>query len=347
MNRVDSDRRTRAFAPISSGNVIVGFDVLGLAIRPTSEPPWGDIVEVRDRDDDRESDRGGDATLRRDENVFDLHVTGLHADDLPSDPRDNLVFAVAEAFFMRCATRRDADGDVSHAIDIILEKRLPVCSGLGSSASSAVAAALALNEHFDRLLTADEVLDVAAVGESHASGSIHLDNVAPSLLGGLVLLGDGPSGRTLTLPWPSSWRLALALPDVSVPTKLARDVLPTRVSLSDTIGFGRRLAQFLTGVQGANAELVRDCLRDELVEPHRSRLVPGFDQARQAARETGALGSGFSGSGPTTMALTEDEATAQAALAAMVEVYRNEGLACRGIVATVDEVGARVIEDEP
>lgn len=285
---------TRAFAPVSIGNFIVGFDTLGAALAPADGgEPLGDIVQVEP------------ATR------FEFVLTGSYADRLPGALTDNIV-VTADAVFHRALTARRI---VARPRRLTLEKRLPVGSGLGSSASSIVAALVALNAFYDGPLTPDELLTLAGELEGQISGGIHYDNVAPTLLGGLqLLLPDAEAATTgqrcAALPVPADWLFVVHYPGIEVSTRMAREILPRAYSLAQAVRFGQRLAAFVDALHRRDSARAARLLTDELVEPYRTPLVPGLETARRAALQAGALAFGLSGSGPTCVAVTDSAAKA-------------------------------------
>ena len=274
-----------AFAPVSAGNFIVGFDLLGAAFTDAdaSAELFGDIVHMETQD------------------AFELCVVGAYAGVLPAAPGDNIVAACVDAY--RDALRAEG-GIFDPRFRMTLEKRLPVGSGLGSSASSIVAALVALNAWHGQALDKAALLRVAGVMEGRISGGVHYDNVAPSLLGGLqLMLPEG--GACRPIPLPPSWRFVIHYPGIEVSTRAARAVLPERYALSEVVRFGQYLAAFVSAAERADEAGMLSALRDELIVPHRAKLVPGFASAQVAAMNAGAKGFGLSGYRLTVLAICD------------------------------------------
>ncbi len=305
----------RAYAPASMGNVAAGFDVLGAAFAPIDGSLWGDIVEVE----------------RADTSSF--ACVGPFADRLPQDPNDNLVLK-AKTYF------EDAWRAPLPPLRIVLHKLLPVSSGLGSSSASAVAAAVAFDAVVAAHLGRDALLQVAARAESVASGAMHLDNVAPCLLGGLQLCADG---RAFALPWPKELLVAVASPQLELATRQARAVLPREVPLSLAIGHAANLAHLVHALHVHDLPSIRSCMRDLIAEPHRASLVPGFRQAQAQALAAGAWGCSLSGAGPAVFAVAEP-GDAQAVAAALIAGFASVGVPAIAKVCGIDTVGARVLD---
>jgi len=314
-------RYVRAFAPAGIGNFAAGFDVLGAAVAPVNGGLWGDMVEIAE-------------ITAADESSFTC--TGPFAHRLPADPRDNLVVRTL-AFFA------EATGIPLPPLAITLHKGLPVKSGLGSSAASAVAAVVALNAWSGGPLDSARLLEVAGRAESLASGALHLDNVAPILLGGLILVP--PESLPRRLPFPTGLAVVVASPALELATVEARRVLPKDVSLGLTVVHAQNLAAFVHALHTGDRPLLRETLHDLLAEPFRAGLVRGFREAQQGALKAGALGASLSGAGPAVFAVAE-EGDAPAVAAALEAGFRGAGVAATVRICRIDERGARVLAEE-
>ncbi|HYU36060.1 MAG TPA: homoserine kinase [Thermoanaerobaculia bacterium] len=312
-------RRLRAFAPAGIGNFAAGFDVLGAAVTPEDGSLWGDQVEITESGATR------------------LVCTGPFADRLPADPAENLVLRTRDLF-------AEALGRPLPPLQLTLVKGLPVCSGLGSSAASVAATARALNAWCGDPLSPGDLLAVAGRAEGLASGAVHLDNVAPCLLGGLLLIP--PAGPPRSLPFSEDLRIVVASPSLSLSTREARRVLPREVPLALAVEHAQNLASFVHALHTDDRDLLRASLRDLVAEPWRADLVPGFRAAQRGALEAGALGSTLSGAGPAVFAVAaKREATAVAA--ALTRGFQSEGIEAAVRICRLDLRGARIIETEP
>jgi len=312
-------KRVRAFAPAGVGNFAAGFDVLGAAVAPEDGSLWGDQVEVRE----------GAGT--------ELICTGPFADRLPADPSENLVLRLRDLF-------EEALGRPLPPLQLTLHKGLPVCSGLGSSAASVAATARALNAWCGDPFSPDELLTLAGRAEGLTSGAVHLDNVAPCLLGGLLLIP--PMGSPRSLPFPADLRIVVASPALSLATREARRVLPREVPLALAIEHAQNLASFVHALHEEDLVLLRATLRDLVAEPWRASLVPGFRAAQQGALEAGALGASLSGAGPAVFAVAGTNDTAAVA-SALTGGFRSEGIESTVRICRLDSRGARILEGEP
>ena len=320
-------RRLRAFAPAGVGNFAAGFDVLGAAVAPEDGSLWGDQVEIAEAEATR------------------LVCAGPYADRLPADPAENLVLRTRDLF----------EAIVGHPLPPLaftLTKGLPVCSGLASSAASVVATAVALNAWCGGPLDSAGLLDLAGRAEGLASGAVHLDNVAPCLLGGLLLIPPtgptglaGPTGIPRALPFPGDLRIAVASPALALATREARQVLPREVPLALAIEHAQNLASLVHALHAGDRGLLRATLRDLLAEPWRADLVPGFRAAQRGALDAGALGASLSGAGPAVFAVAE-EGDAPAVAAALADGFRSAGVDAVVRLCRLDTRGARILEEE-
>ena len=308
----------RVFAPASIGNVAAGFDLLGAALAPLDGTLLGDVVRVEP------------AT------VDSFRVEGPFASSLVPSERPNLVLRARDLF------REAAGGGGPWAVT--LEKRLPVASGLGSSASSIAAALAAFQTASGHPLDGPVLLALAGRAEGAYSGAAHLDNVAPSLLGGLRLVVPGREGRGAAreLPWPDGMLFVVVHPDFELPTARSRAVLPAEVPLAAAVDFAGNLAALVHALHAGDPGLLARCLRDPLAEPFRAGRVPGFGEARRAALEAGALGCSFSGSGPSVFAVALEE-RAEAVAAGLRGAFRGAGLGSRSWICALDTQGARIL----
>lgn len=276
-----------AYAPASIGNVSVGFDVLGAALAPIDGALLGDRVEVHES-----------------EQAFSLTCRGRFAHKLPDDPQKNIVYSC----YLGYAEALQKKGLTIKPLHMVLEKNLPIGSGLGSSASSIVAALEGLNGFHDFALDQDEQLLLMGELEGRISGSVHYDNVAPCYLGGIQLMIEEAGIISQSVPDFANWFWVACYPGISISTAEARAILPKEYSRSDCLTYGRRLAAFVHASYTGQEALAAAVLKDVIAEPYRQALIPGFNAVREHAAAKGALATGISGSGPTVfIAMTDKE----------------------------------------
>ncbi len=285
-----NEKLLTVYAPASSGNVSVGFDALGLALAPVDGSLLGDCVSI----------------MAGEPEDWTLSIDGPFAHALPTDQEQNIVITSCRRFEQ--AAR--AKGIEIRPVNITLDKRLPVGSGLGSSASSIVATLVALNRYFGRPLDRPALLELMAEMEGSISGEVHLDNIAPCLLGGLRLCIPG-GARQFSLPWPGHWQTVVAWPGTRLETRPAREVLPEKYDRKTVVNHGAQFALFVHQLHQGEARGAAECLVDLLAEPYRKTLLPGFETARVELKKMGALATGISGSGPTVFSIVDDSHTAE------------------------------------
>ena len=305
--------RATAFAPASVGNVAIGFDILGFAVEAL-----GDRVTV---------------TRRAEPGVTISAVRGV-AGELPQEPRDN---TAGRALLAMQQARRPGFG-----FTLEIDKGIPLGSGLGGSAASAVAAVVAANALLPQACSLLELLQFAMAGEAVASGARHVDNIAAALYGGLVLTVGIDHPRVKQIPVPSAIRAVIVHPHMFLSTSQARAILRGSVQMSDFVWQTANLAGFISGCYTDDLEMIRASLEDVVIEPQRQALIPGFQDVRRGAMEAGALGCSISGAGPSMFAWAP-EAAAAAVLGAMRGAFGRHALATDAWVVEVRSAGARLI----
>jgi homoserine kinase len=226
--------------------------------------------------------------------------------------------------------------------EVEIDKGIPLGSGLGGSAASAVAAVVAANALLERPYGALELLKFAMAGEAVASGARHVDNIAPSLFGGLVLTVGIDQPRVKQIPVPAGIRAIVVHPHMFIATAQARAILKGSVELSDFVWQTAHLAGFISGCYTNDLDLIRASFEDVVIEPQRQALIPGFAQVRGGALAAGALGCSISGAGPSLFAWALAE-HAQAVRDAMRAAFARQGLESDHWIVEVDPCGARVL----
>src|SRR6516165_4905196 len=269
-----------AFAPATVSNVACGFDVLGFALGAP-----GDEVSVTP---------AGSG----------VHIDAISHDGgrLPRDVDRNTAGVAARALLQR----------IGHpgGVALSIRKGLPLSSGLGGSAASAVAAVVAIDALFRTNLPLDALLECAFAGEQAGAGSAHADNIAPCLYGGFVLVRRALPPDIVRLPVPPGLTAVVVHPDLEIETAQARALLGDTVSLGDAVRQWANLGAFVHALHAADFDLLSRSLEDTIAEPRRARLVPGLALIKRAAADAGALGSSLSGSGPSLFALCRGDDTA-------------------------------------
>lgn len=227
-------------------------------------------------------------------------------------------------------------------IDLEIHKRMPFGSGLGSSAASAAGAVMAVNELIGRPLEKREMLSFAVAGEQKADGAWHADNVAPSLLGGITLIRDNATLDIHKIPVPVGLYASVVHPNIEVMTKDARAILSNQTSLASLIAQTGSVAGLIVGLYQTDFELIGRSLRDHVIEPQRSKLIPGFYDVQEAAMVAGALGCSISGAGPSIFALSNNSIVAENIGIAMQKVFSNLKIESQIYISPINLEGARV-----
>ncbi len=305
--------RATAFAPASVGNVAIGFDILGFAV-----DALGDRVTVS-----RRAQPG-------------VEITRVHgvAGELPTDPARN---TAGQALLALVEALKPPFG-----FSMEIDKGIPLGSGLGGSAASAVGAVVAANALLPQPCSRLELLKFAMQGEAVASGSLHVDNISPSLFGGLVLTVGIDHPRVKQIPVPPGVRAVIMHPHMFLSTKQARAILKRTVDLSDFVWQTANLAGFISGCYTNDLDMIRASLEDVVIEPQRQALIPGFPEVRRAAMEAGALGCSISGAGPTTFAWAR-ESDAASVRDAMRNQFQKQSIQVDQWIVQVESAGARVV----
>ena len=369
-------RSVRAFAPASVSNVACGFDILGFSLQSESGdgPGPGDVVAASERGgrgaaptarsgrslspnampapsrhrppSDRSARSSPDARTARERSgdagghgpVRIVAITGEEG-RLPLEAERNTAAVAARALL-------DAEAPGA-AVDLEIEKRMPLESGLGSSAASAVAAVVAVDALLGLDLPPAALLRYAVAGEVLASGGAHADNLAPSLLGGIVLVRSlEPEPDVVELPAPEGLTCALVRPHAEVNTKESRASLERSLPLGRAVTQWGNAAALVAALYRSDLELLSRALVDVVAEPVRAPGVPGFHEAKAAASEAGALGCSLSGSGPALFALCDGPDCAGRVAAAMADaIEASAGIGCDRLVSRLPAPGARLIDD--
>ena len=307
--------RIKVFAPATVANVSCGFDVLGFAVAAP-----GDELELSTK-----ASSG-------------IEITSITGDGgkLPTDPDQNTASVSIQRYL-------EAIGQEGKGFRLVLHKKMPLGSGMGSSAASAVAGVFAANELLGQPLATKELLPFAMEGERLACGDAHADNVAPSLLGGLVLIRSYKPLDVVKIPTGLSLYCTLLQPGIQVRTEDARAMLRRDLPMKKAVQQWGNLAGLVAGFMMDDPSLISRSMHDVVAEPIRSILIPGFAEAKQAALEAGALGGSISGSGPALFALSTEESTAQQAGEAMKEAFGAYNIRSHTFISPINKQGPLVL----
>lgn len=308
--------RVRVFAPGGIGNIGPGLDVLGCALTGT-----GDVVELE------WAERQGPEPL---------WIAEPGHPELPTDPKRHAA-GIAALEVLRASAMH-----LSRGIVMRVEKGVPLAGGQGGSAASAVAGAVAANALLGNPLNENQLLAAALDAEAAVAGR-HADNVAPALLGGVILVRTVDPLDVVRLPFPPALRVVLVRPDQQLRTADARAVLPKSIDRATVIRQMANVAAMVAAFASGDLALLGRALDDRIAEPARSSLLPGCAEAKSAALGAGAIGCSISGAGPTSFAFAPDDGTAAQIAEAMCAAYASRGVSATSRVARIDERGARVV----
>ncbi|MFT5955642.1 MAG: homoserine kinase [Cyclobacteriaceae bacterium] len=299
----------KVFAPATVANVGCGYDVLGFALEG-----YGDTMEVN---------------LRNDEVLKIISIDGAVGIPLAADEN---VATVAIKSLLKTA-------DLTAGFDIKISKNIAAGSGLGSSASSSAAAVYAVNELLGRPFEKHELIAFAMEGERVASGAAHADNVAPSLLGGFTIVRDYHPLDVINIPYPEDLLAVILYPQVTIKTSDAKRIVKQQIKLSKAISQWGNVAGLVAGLIMKDHALIGRSLKDEIIEPVRSMLIPKYDEVKRHCMDAGALGFNISGSGPSMFALTNDKSVANRILTGVPALYEQEGIELFKFVSAINSLG--------
>ncbi|OAD45408.1 homoserine kinase [Polaribacter atrinae] len=303
----------KIFAPATVANVSCGFDSLGFAV-----------------------DAIGDEMTFTKTTEKGVKITNITGANLTYNVDENAASAVVKKIL------NEANADFG--IELTIHKGFSPGSGLGSSAASAAGAAFGANQLLGNIYSDLELTKFAMFGEEVACGTPIADNVSAAIYGGFVLVRSYSPLEIIKLPVPSELRVVAIHPQVEVKTKDAREVLPTEIALKDAVTQWANVGGLISGLYSDNYKLISNSLVDIIVEPHRKKLIPFFDDVKNAATKAGALGAGISGSGPTIFALCKGDKIAKDVYKSIEESYKNTGIDFEMFISKVNHEGIKILE---
>ncbi len=307
----------KAFAPASVSNVGPGFDVFGFAIHGI-----GDEVEARPHDK---------------KEVLIEGITGNN--DISLNPEHNTAGKAVLAFLESLG--------IEEGVKLFIHKKIPTGSGVGSSASSAVAAVFAVNALLEYPLAKEELIEAALAGEAIASGgSIHGDNVIPCLMGGFVIIKDIIQKKYCQITLPHALHFVVLHPDIEIKTSYARSILPKDLPIKSVVEQVANTSFLIAGLLLGRNDLIQEGVHDMIAEPYRKGLIPGYDDVKKIALINGALGFNISGSGPSVFAICESLESAEKLSVLMEEPFQLLGMKVDRMITTVNNEGAKLLELE-
>ncbi len=305
-------KEVKVFAPASVANLAVGYDILGLAL-----------------------DSPGDEVVVREGSVPGITISKITGDKglLPTDPIKNTASFAALQLLKHL-------GKEDLPIEMEIHKKMAMGTGLGSSAASSVAGVYAVNAYLGHPLTKAQILKFSVEGEQKADGAYHADNVAPSLLGGIILIRSNTDLDIIQLPIPKGLYIAMIYPHIEILTSESRSILSDKVGLDDFIGQTGNIAAFVASLYNADLDLMSRSLNDLVIEPQRAKLIPEFYALKEIALFNQAIGFSISGAGPSMFALCKDEAIANTIVAKSKQHLNNTGIDADCFVSKINTEGA-------
>ena len=307
-------KRVTAFAPATVANVNVGFDILGFALEKV-----GDTVTL--------------TALPEPGKIIIDNIEGINS-SIPLDPEKNTASVALKSMLLQ--------EKLPLGFRLSIKKGIPLSSGMGGSAASAVAAVVAANAFLPTPLPKNKLLSYALDGESLSSGSRHADNVAPCLYGGLTaVLGEQ---EILSLPIPQGLYTLVIHPHYEVNTKESRAILAQTLSLKDHVLQSSYLTGFMTGLFKNDLALMSRSFKDIIIGPQRASLIPLLPQAQAKAQELGALGIGIAGSGPSLFVWASSLKEAKKIEQALLEIYQKAQLPADSWIGPINQEGAKILD---
>ena len=302
----------RVFAPATVANVAVGYDILGFAL----ESP-------------------GDEIIARFGVEPGIKITKIHGTKkpLPRDPAKNTATKGIISFL-------EDIGEESTPIEIEIFKKMPFGSGMGSSAASAAAGIMAVNELFGRPMEKRALAKYAVISESAADGAFHGDNVIPSLVGGMVLIRDNASCDFVKLPSPTGLTVFVIYPEIEILTKHARAVLTPNVTLNQLIAQTGNLGALVAGLFRSDFELIQRSLKDHVIEPQRAQLIPHFYELQDLALSQGAMNYTISGAGPSMFGFAQNSLIAENACSVIQDFLHDKQIRSQKFISGINNRGA-------
>ena len=302
----------KVFSPGSVTNVSCGYDILGFCLDNV-----GDTITVT-----KTPEKG-------------IKISSIDKYDLPTDIDKNVAGIAAQAMI--------DEVKIDHGIDIKIEKGIKPGSGIGSSAASATGAVYGINKLIGTPFKRKELIKFALEGEKYASKAEHADNIAPALLGGFSLVRSNKTVDVIKLPNPEKLYATILHQEIELKTSHARSILKKSIPLNDVVRQSGNLAALISALYTNNYDLISKSLKDYIIEPYRSKLIPEFDLLKKTALNYGALGSGIAGSGPSIFALSKGREIAENVGQEMKKIVSKLPIKHKVYISKINQKGVKVI----
>lgn len=302
----------KIFSPATVANVGCGFDVLGLCL-----------------------DKVGDQMVIRKTQRKGIFITKIEGFELPYAVHENVAGVSALAMYNEL--------NVDFGFEIEIYKQIKPGSGIGSSAASAAGSVFGMNYLLDNAFDKIDLIKFAMSGEAVASKSEHADNIAPAILGGFTLVKQNNPLEVIQLPTPKALHAVIVHPQIEIKTADSRAVLPKTVALSDAITQWSNVGSLVHALHTSDYNLIGKSLKDVVIEPHRSKLIPNFNSLRKISLESGALGCSISGSGPSLFSLCEGLENARKVEANQRRFMTNIGIPFETHISKINTEGIKIL----
>tara|TARA_B100001057_G_scaffold92730_3_gene89057 strand:- start:1081 stop:1989 length:909 start_codon:yes stop_codon:yes gene_type:complete len=300
-------------SPSSVANLSCGYDILGVCL-----------------------DHVGDEMIITKTNEPGLSITNIKGAKLSSSVDKNVAGIAAKSYLNKNPSK--------FGFEIEIIKKVAVGSGLGSSASSAVAAVYGIDYLLERNSKKINLIKYAVDGEKYASGEAHADNIAPTMLGGLTLVRDLKTLDILNLPFPKDLFITILHPSIELKTSVLRDVLNKEISIKKVVKQTANLGGLISGLYSNDYQLISRCLVDEMIEEKRASLIPGFYSLKESAIQNGALGCGISGSGPSIFSISKGKRTASTVKKGFEKFYSQKNIPFNTFISKVNYEGVKIFK---
>lgn len=302
----------KLFSPATVANVACGFDVLGFCLNTV-----GDEMIIK-----KTTQKG-------------VRITKIHGYDLPLDINRNV--AGISALVMYNYLQPDC------GFEIEIFKGIKPGSGIGSSSASAAGSVFGINALLDFPLDKYQLTKFALKGEAFASKAEHADNIAPGMFGGFTLVKSIQPLQIIALPTPKDLFATLIHPQIEIKTSAARALLPKKVTLTNAVQQWANVGSLVHALHSSDYNLLKDSLKDLIAEPHRKSLIPHYDLLKTSVLNSGALGCGISGSGPSVFALSKGAEIAKKVEETMKEVYSGSDIGFKTFISPINTKGIRIL----
>lgn len=302
----------RVFSPATVANMGCGFDAMGFAFEGA-----GDIISMRFID--------GDSIVYK-------NLTNI---DVPMSVEENLMTPALRSIMDYTGGRR--------GVEVVLEQKIVPGSGIGSSASAATSAVYAYSKLIEVDFSESELIDFALNGEMMASGARHADNVAPAMMGGIVLIRENTPLDIIKIKAPEKLMCVVVHPLIEVKTKESRAILPKEMALKDAIRQWANVGALVAALYSSDYQLLGRALKDRAAEPYRKKFIAGYDELKESVMTAGALGANISGSGPSVFALCDSEDVSATVVETMKKHFERYGIPCDCYCSYISDKGCRVI----